>query len=94
MDLITAMVKFIEKNKGKVMSNSFLVGNFYKLGEKQFYLKDLGKSAFVEEIRIRDRCIRHLYQPLVKEDGKWVARPEYLSPEMIESVKNMDYAWI
>jgi hypothetical protein len=94
VDLIRAMVKFIVQNKGKVLSNSFMVGNLYKMNEKEFYLKDLGKCGLVEEISIRDRCIRHLYQPLVREEGRWVVRPEYLSPEMIDSVKNMDYGWI
>lgn len=72
------MTRFILSNKGKVLSNAITLGNLYKLNEKQFCLKDLGRAGLVEEIRIRERVIRHLYPPLVKEegvDGKWIVRP-------------------
>ena len=77
------MTKLIISNKGKILTNAINVDNLYKIDEKEFYLKDLGKAGFVEEIKIRDRCIKHLYQPLIKDegpDGRWLVRPEYLSP--------------
>jgi hypothetical protein len=47
------MAKFIIGCKGKILTNAFNVSNLYKLGEKQFYLKDLGLSAISESFKIR-----------------------------------------
>lgn len=42
---MVSMAKFIIECKGKVLTNGFSARNLYKVGEKEFYLKDLGCSA-------------------------------------------------
>ena len=83
IDIIVAMTKFIMKCKGQTLTNSFQIENLFKVGEKEFYLKDLGRSAISQSIKLRDRTINHLYPPILREDSgdcKWLLRPQYMSP--------------
>jgi hypothetical protein len=60
------MTNFIIENQGKVLTNSIQLENLYKVDEKKYFLKHLGRAGILDEIKIRNKYIRFLMNPLIK----------------------------